>query len=117
MNLHRFLRPVLLGILGCFTFLVTSALFGAQAPAPDFTQAEAPAAVVIPSWEDVAADFPKCQSIQTGTDDLATIAVVADADTGEVFTITVAEAWDRALDKREANDVWMLGLCEQTRTA
>lgn len=105
-------RRLAFALLTAITFILTEAIMGTMAPAPDFTQAEpAEAAVVIPSWADVADDFPHCTSVQAGTDDLATIAVVADAQTGQVSTMTVAKVWDRALDKKAGNDVWTLGLC------
>jgi hypothetical protein len=108
--MNRYLRPALLGTIGCFTFLTTSALFGGQAPAPHFTQ-PVTHVVQIPSWDDVAADFPRCVSVQEGTDSLDTIAVVADAETGDVSTMPLGDVWARATDKKARNDVWTLGLC------
>lgn len=107
-------RRLFFALLTAVGFILMEAISGVQAPAPDFTQG-AEAAVVIPTWADVAADFPRCEQERGGlplsTQVWPSAFVVADADTGEVTKVSVDAAWKRITDDNPANDVWTLGAC------
>lgn len=99
------IRRFTFGLITAVAFILTSAVSGVKAPAPDFAQAET---VSMPSWSDVADRFPGCDAHREGV--VAAAVVVVDSSAVSRRMSTDA-AYAVNTDGVRANDVWVVGTC------